>query len=123
MTKSVIKPEPPKAGYIHKRINRSPVNVDSIEAITPETDRMVTGTFSNIECPGQPAKICAKLYRDMEYFAQTFEDGQNYTIPLSVARWINERCFFTQNTHLLDEKGQPIKGTKKIPRYKFSANF
>ncbi len=104
---------------IHKKINRNVVNGDSIEALTRETDKKVIGTFVNIETPGQPAKICAKLYKGMEYFNQVLVDSEKYTIPLSVARFINERCSYEQHSYIQDEKGNPIKTGKKIPRYKF----
>lgn len=101
------------------RINRTPVNLDSIEAMTQEQDKKVTGTFVNIECPGQTAKICCKYYRGMEYFSYVFQDNEKATIPWSVARHINERCQAESHTNLLDDKGNPIKGSKKQARYKF----
>jgi hypothetical protein len=104
---------------IHKRINKSAVNTDSIEAMTRDTDKMVFGTFINIECPGQPAKICCRYYKGQEYFTQTLEDNLSYKIPLSVARHINERCFHQPHTYIVDEKGQPLKTPKKQFRYKF----
>jgi len=103
----------------HLRINKTPVNKDSIEAMTPETDKKVHGTFVNIECPGQPGKVCGKYYQGMQYFEKVFEDGQQYTIPLSVARFINERCKYEEHSYLVDEKGEPIKTNKFRPRYKF----
>ena len=60
---------------IHKRIGKTAVNTNSIEAMTRETDKSVTGTFINIECPGQPAKISCKYYRGQEYFNQVLEDN------------------------------------------------
>jgi|SRR6185503_1229248 len=119
MTKTLVQPKETRKVLIHKAINRQAVNTDSIEAMTPETDKKVIGQFVNIECPGQPAKICGKYYRGMEYFSEVMEDGKSYTIPWSVARFINERCVFEEHTSLLDEKGNPIKGNKKRPRYKF----
>lgn len=108
---------------IHKRINRTPVNTDSIEALTPETNRMVTGTFINVECPGQPAKVSCRYHRWMEFFSQVFEDGQKYTIPLSIVRHINEKCKKEEHTSLMDEKGQPIKGNKYTSRYRFTPDY
>jgi len=108
-----------KSPLLLKKRSRVPVNTDSIEAMTRDTDKKVTGTFVNIETPGQPAKICGRYYRDMEYFAQTFLDGEKYTIPLSVARFINERCYFEKHSYLTDEKGVPLKTGSKLPRYKF----
>src|SRR5271157_65028 len=108
-----------KPGYIHSRINKIPVNNDSIEAMTPETDKKVYGSFVNIECPGQPAKVCGLYYKGMPYFSKTFEDGEKCTIPLSVARWINERIHYDQHSYIMDENGKHVKNLKPQSRYKF----
>jgi hypothetical protein len=107
---------------IHKPLNKTCVNPDSIEAMTPETDRMVHGTFVNVEYPGQTAKVCCRYYKGQNYFEKVFEDGEDYTIPLSVARHINERCFHEQHSFLQDERGQPLKSGKKVFRYKFHSS-
>lgn len=104
---------------IHRKINKHAVNTESIYAMTPESDKKVVGTFMNIECPGQPAKISCKIYRGMEYFSKVFEDQERCTIPLSVSRFINEDVGYDQHSYLQDEKGNPIKTGKKQPRYKF----
>lgn len=117
MAKMIVPTEKPK--LIHTKISRNPVNKDSIEAMTPETDKTVTGTFVNIECSGQPAKICGKYYRGMDYFSRTFMDGERVSIPLSVARFINERCHYEEHGYILDDKGNPIKNPKPRARYKF----
>jgi isocitrate dehydrogenase len=115
----MIKPQESRAS-VHKAINRSVVNKESIEAITKETDKKVEGTFINIEYPGQPAKITAKLYKGQELFKEVMEDGMKYTIPLSVARHINERCVAQEHAYVLDASGAPIKNPKPKPRYKFT---
>ena len=114
----IIAPEAPMS-LIHAKCNKTAVNTDSIEAMTRETDKTVRGTFLNVEYPGQPAKICGKFYKTMQYFAKTFEDSEVCNIPLSVARFINERCNYDQHSYIQDEKGAPIKTGKKVPRYKF----
>ena len=119
MAKLIVPNEERKDPLIHRKINKSAVNVESIEAITPQTDKKVRGTFVNIECPGQPAKVSAKLYKGMEYFSQVLEDGSIYTIPWSVARYINERIKADKHSYLTDPNGNPIKENKQIPRYKF----
>jgi hypothetical protein len=108
-----------KSPLVHGPINKTPINTDSLEAMTPESDKMVTGIFVNIESPGQTAKICGKYYKGMQYFNRVFQDNERVTIPLSVARFINERCFHEQHTYLLDEAGNPIKHPRPIARYKF----
>jgi len=102
-----------------RRKSKIPVNTDSIEAMTRETDKPVMGIFVNIECPGQPAKVCGRYYKHMEYFDKTFHDGEKCTIPLSVARFINERCQYEKHSHLTDDRGNPLKSEIKLPRYKF----
>jgi hypothetical protein len=119
MAKMTIENPPARTPLIHKKISKTAVNTDSIEAMTRDTDKPVKGTFINVECPGQPAKICGRYYRGMEYFAQTLEDNTQYTVPWSVARFINERCFTETHIYIVDEKGNPLKGGKKVPRYKF----
>lgn len=115
----MILPSPPMSSHLHKPINKTPVNKDSIEAMTPEKDKKVTGTFVNIECSGQPAKISGKYYKGMNFFCETFKDGEKYTIPLSVARFINERCMYEEHSYLTDSAGNPMKNAKPKPRYKF----
>lgn len=118
--KMITPEEKPKQNpLIHKPINRRPINIDSIEAMTPETDYMVTGTFINIECPGQPAKVSGKYYRGMEYFSEVMEDNKSYKIPLSVARYINENICHDQHKYVLDANGSPSKSYSKVFRYKF----
>jgi len=120
---AVTKASAQKSDYIdpliYPRIHKKPVNLDSIESITPETDVMVTGTFINIECPGTTAMICCKYYQGQQYFSQLMFDNETYTIPLSVARHINERCFSSPHGYLLNAKGEHVKCIKKVARYKF----
>ena len=119
MAKMIVPQEIKKDPLVHMKINKTPVNTESIEAMTLDSDKKVTGTFVNIECPGQPGKVCGKYYKHMPYFSKTFEDGERTTIPHSVARWINERSGYDQHSYLQDERGNPIKTGKKQPRYKF----
>jgi len=115
----MIKPVETRVSLIHKKINREPVNTESLEAMTPEKDKRVVGTFVNVECPGQTAKVCGKYYKGMPYFVQVFEDNERIEIPMSVARFINERCYYDEHSHILDAQGNPVKTGKHRPRYKF----
>jgi hypothetical protein len=109
------------AVYIGKPLNKTAVNKDSIEAITYETDRMVTGIFKNLESPGQAARIICRLYKHQQPFSQSFDDGERYTIPYSVARHINENCCYPIHSYLLDDKGQHVKGSgRMVNRYQFT---
>lgn len=122
MAQKMIRPTERPRHYIG-RSNKTPVNTDSIEAMTKERDRMVNGTFVNIEAPGQSAFICCQYYPGMPIFSQHLMHETKYKIPLSVVRHINERCVYDKHSYLLDEKGEPIKQGKKEPRYKFIPDY
>lgn len=95
-------------------------NPESIEAMTPEDDKMVTGVFKNRENPGQPAYIGCRLYKGQPIYQRTFWDGEEAEIPYSVARFINEYTQYPRHNYLLDEKGNYIKGTgDMVKRYEF----
>jgi hypothetical protein len=104
--------------YAGKPCNKTAVNKDSPYAITHETDRMVTGMFKNVECPGQPGTVTMRLYKGMQPFHKTMLDGETYTIPLSVAMEINKSCKYPRDKHMLDEQGNNVKGPG-IPIDKF----
>lgn len=104
---------------IHKKINKTAVNPDSIYGMTREKDHKVKGQFINVEYPGLPQKISCKLYPGMPYFSEVLNDNETTVIPLSVARFINEDLGYDQHSYLKDEKGDPIKTGKKISRGKF----
>ncbi len=102
------------------QVSKKPVNTESIEAMTPETDRPVRGTFKNLESPGNMGFVGCLLYKGMPYWQKWFDDGEEATIPLSVARHINENTSYPIQAYLLDSKGNYMKGTGKIvQRYQF----
>jgi hypothetical protein len=101
-------------------ISRHPVNTDSIEAMTPETDKQVAGMFKNIEHPGQPGTVTVRLYKGQPIYSKSFFDGELATIPLSVARFINTRCQYTKHSYELDDKGNHKKSNGQVvQRYQF----
>lgn len=106
--------------YVHRR-STTVQNPDSIEAMTADTDRIVKGTFKNLENPGHPGYVGCRLYKGQEIFQKTFMDGEEAEIPLSVARFINEQTQYPIHGFLLDEKGNYVKGTGSMKqRYQFT---
>lgn len=105
---------------IHKRGNKTPVHLNSIEAMKPEDDHKVRGTFVNVEAPGVAHKFSlGNLYKGASYFCETLKDNETCVIPYSVARFINERFSNDKHSYIQDEKGNPIKDGAKTPRGKF----
>lgn len=104
---------------IHRKIGKTPVNMHSINAMTPESDHKVIGTFVNVEAPGCTQKVSLKLYKGMQYFNEVLHDNEKCTIPFSVARYINEEFAKDEHSYLTDERGSPMKTGRKVPRGKF----
>jgi hypothetical protein len=106
-------------GYVEKG-NKTVKNPDSLEAFTKETDKMVTGIFKNLESPGQTARVCCRLYKG-QCFNEVFFHDREYTIPLSVAKFINQRIRYPIHKHTIDEKtGESRKDIgEMVQRYQF----
>ncbi len=120
MVKGMIVPTETRTDpLIHKRIGKTPVNTESVYGMTPEKDHKVKGQFVNVEYPGLSQKVSVKLYKGMPYFNEVLKDGETCIIPYSVARFINEDLGYDQHSYLKDERGEPLKTGKKIPRGKF----
>jgi hypothetical protein len=120
MAKELILPtEIENDPLIHQKCKKTPVNHDSIEGMTRDKDYKVVGSFVHIEYPGLPQKFCGKFYKGMPYFNQVLHDNEKVTIPLSIARFINERWAWQKPQHSQDDKGNPIKDYQPIARGKF----
>lgn len=82
----------------------------------------VKGVFHNHECPGGDLRIPLRLYPQDEVEYYTFKDGQVTEIPLCVAKWINNNCWYPENKHAVDENGTPkVVLAKKIRRFSFES--
>lgn len=51
--------------------------------------QLVTGIFKNLEVPGGDLEFSYKMYKEENPRIYSFLDGQSYTIPLGVAKHIN----------------------------------
>lgn len=110
----------PTSYFMGKPQNKTPKNTESIEAFTPESDVKVKGIFKNLESPGQSAKICCKFYKGMPPFNQVMMHDQEYTIPLSVAKFINTRIKYPINKYAISENGESRKDVGQwVQRYQF----
>lgn len=95
---------------------------------------MVTGIFENKEAKGQSAEFNLKLYPGDEFRLWYFEDGEKYTVPRGVARYLNTQCYFKEYKTIANEFNTEIKQardgrrrdgeeqvTMKIHRYAFKS--
>ena len=60
-----------------------------LKKLMEEDRRPVTGVFRFHECPGGETTVPMKKYPGQERTDYHFKDGEQYTVPLWVARWLN----------------------------------
>lgn len=77
-----------------------------LERRQKEDSRMVKGIFRMHEPPGGEVSFPFRAYKEpiKQY---TFKDGQEYEIPLAVAKHLNKNCNYTTNTYILGPDGKP----------------
>lgn len=93
-----------------------------------EESRLVKGIFQFFECPGMSAKITCGKYKG-EIFSKEMMDGQEYEIPLYVARFLNgidvtaegingklDTCSYPVNSYIMDKDGNPYVHPQKRKR-------
>ena len=70
-----------------------------LKKIMEEDCRMVTGIFRFNECPGGETPVPMKKYPGQERLDLHLKDGETYTVPLWVARWLNgyDACAVKRN--------------------------
>lgn len=105
-----------------------------LEKFMKEELRLVKGVFQFFECPGMSAPITVKKYPG-HMFQMDMQDGEEYEIPLYVARFLNgidvtaeaidgklHTCSYPINSHIMDKDGNPIVSpTKRKRRFGFQS--
>jgi len=88
-----------------------------------DTDiKMVTGIFKNIEVPKGDVSFTYRIYKEDNYQTYHLEDGKTYTIPLGVAKYINNMTAVPEREYAINEKGEKQLYTiikSKRQRYQF----
>jgi hypothetical protein len=101
-------------------VSVKPVNIDSLEGMTHEQDKMVSGVFKNLEQPGQPGYVACRIYKGQPLFSKYFFHDEIATIPLSVAKYINTRTSWTKfawNSN--GNNGFDKRPEQQVQRYQF----
>lgn len=107
-----------------------------LESFVQEEKRLVKGIFKNYECPGGCARIVQHKYPGEKLFDKTMFDGQEYEVPLWVARWLNGidvtakacngrigSCSYPRHEYSVDaSSGKPIQSVgERRQRYGFQS--
>lgn len=96
---------------------------DLIETHRKEDAKLVKGTFKNLECPGGDVEFAYHKYKGEPTRIYHLVDGEQYEIPLGVAKHLNQQCKYKKSKHLIDKDGRKmITSDKPIERYQFVSN-
>jgi len=91
---------------------------EKMKQMQEEDAKLVKGKFTCHDPKGGSVTFPYRKYRDEVTKKYTLEDGNVYTIPLGVARHLNN-CGREISAHLLDAEGKPMIGVGK-KEYRFS---
>lgn len=84
--------------------------------------KIVRGKFMFYEVPGGELKFSYRGYKNDPVEHYHMIDGEVYSIPLGVARHLNDNGYYNVHAHAIDEKGNPsVKVGKRIDRFGFQS--
>ncbi|MGD8327649.1 MAG: hypothetical protein PVF65_12100 [Sphingomonadales bacterium] len=101
---------------------RKKLSSDDIKKMKEEGHRIVKGVFRCQEPPGGSVTFSFKAFPGDQVEKYTFVDGKIYSIPLMVAKHINNNCSYDIHQHVLDAEGKPrIDVGRKVRRFTFQS--
>lgn len=111
----------PTNAVVTKTDNKDPTN-EKIEKKRKEYSKIVTGIFHCFQPLGGSVSFCYKEFPNDQIKSYTFKDGEEYEIPLGVAKHLNNRCAEEVHSLLMDREGNPIVDkSKKNHRFAFKS--
>lgn len=94
---------------------------DALEKQRKEEARLVKGIFQDNEIKGGSVHFFFKKFKGDPIQEYRLFDGQEYEIPLAVAKHLNSGCAYESHSYLLGADGKPLKNPKKTHRFSFKA--
>lgn len=104
-------------------INREQTHENELRRQWREDRQMVKGVFRMHEPPGGHCRMSFRKYKWDPIETYDFHDGQEYEIPLGVARHLNTRTSYAVHQHVLGPDGNPTvdRQGKKMKRMSFES--
>lgn len=83
---------------------------------------LVKGVFKFYEVPGGSMEFMFRKYKGNKPERYSMVDGQVYTIPLGVAKHLNNDCWYPIHNYSTDENGKPSQRvSSKVKRCGFQS--
>jgi len=94
-----------------------------IENMRAQDNEKVRGTFNFLEVPGGTLKFPFLKYKGDPVEVYELIDGQQYEVPLRVAKHLNETGWYPVHAYEMDTQGKPsVRVGKKVRRYSFTSS-
>lgn len=87
---------------------------DALIEAWKEDSRLVKGIFRCREPAGGSVSFFFRKYKFDPTVKYDMVDGEEYTIPLGVAKHLNHNCNYPVHSHILGADGQPVLNTGKM---------
>ena len=106
----------------NKSRNTRKLSKDEIRGMKGKDHKMVKGIFRCYEPRGGNISFSFKKYAGDDLLEYSMKDGDIYTIPLMVAKHLNQNCWYPKHTHVLDSNGNAsVDIGKKVNRCSFES--
>jgi len=96
---------------------------DEIEKMRQDANRTVKGVFRCHEPRGGEVTLVWKEYKGDPIRRWTLRDGQEYELPIGLAKHLNKNCCYSVHGHILGPDGNPLvdKQNKSVSRMNFES--
>jgi hypothetical protein len=107
---------------IKKTRNLRKISPEEMKKMREKDHKMVKGIFRCYEPQGGSFTFNFLKYKGDEVLKYTMSDGEIYTVPLMIAKHLNQNCWWPRHSHVLDSNGNPsVEVGKKIKRCSFES--
>ena len=107
---------------MQKKINVKEEKSKNLNYLKEKDKEMVKGIFRFFEVPGASMSFNYKKYKGEPVSRYDLVDGQQYTIPLGVAKHLNNSGSYPVHAHMQDAAGAvSCRVGKKVKRYAFQS--
>ncbi len=108
--------------HINKPRNAHKISKDEMRSMKEKDHKMVKGIYRCFEPRGGSMTFSFKKYAGDDVLKYTMTDGEVLTIPLMVAKHLNQNCWYPKHTHVLDANGKAsVDVGQKINRCSFES--
>ena len=87
--------------------NYRKLSQEELKRAKEKDHKLVKGIFRCYEPRGGSIKFSFRKYKGDAVANYTLKDGEIYSLPLMVAKHLNQNCWWPRHSHVLDANGNP----------------